>query len=203
MRCFELTDTRIIEGLKVQPGPDQPHVNITSDGELYAPIDPALATLIAKASAARSSPIRMRFATVMNDGEFLTSSKQGNEALVRVDVSAARGGKVTLSASNDRGETFENQRVVKCFGPFPSLGIYILAPALAIPLEQRPWTMGTQRLELAIVMLPGASFRIFRSKTEMGIPANSYVLWTGAKLEMTRTQSREQRPQGSDAQASV
>jgi hypothetical protein len=203
MRCFELTDTRIIEGLKVQPGPDLPHINITSDGELYAPVDPTLTALIARASMARSSPIRLRFATVMNDGEFIAASKQGNEALVRVDVSAPRGGRVTLSASNDRGETLEGQRVVKCFGPFPSLGIYILAPALAIPVEQRPWTVGAQRLELAIVMLPGASFRISRSRTELGIPMNSYVLWTGTKLEMTRVQSHEQRPQRSDAQASV
>lgn len=202
MRCFELTDTRIIEGLRVQPGPDLPYINVTSDGELYCPIDPSLHSLIARASAARSNPIRMLNVTVMPDGESITSCTPGTEALVRLDVSASRGGKVTLSASNDRGEVIERGRVVKRFGPFPSVGTAVMCPLLNLPFDERPWTLGAPRLEMMIVMTPGASFRIFRSRTSGGIPMNSYILWTGMKLEMTKVQ--EQRPPRASAlQATV
>jgi|HubBroStandDraft_1064217.scaffolds.fasta_scaffold40542_5 hypothetical protein len=188
MRCWELTDKGITEGLRIDvPGQAQPKVNITSDGELYFPIDPELTPIIKKGASEHppDSVPKMLCATVMPDGESLTSCVKGSEALVRIDVRAARGGRVILSAANDRGEVLEGRRVTTAFGPFPPLGISVLLP-MSLPFDKQPWHMGQEHLELAIVMIPGSEFRIFRTRPPAGVRPVDFVKWTGAELRINK-----------------
>lgn len=96
----------------------------------------------------------------------------------------------------------DGRRVSKCFGPFPPMGVSVLAPTLPLhrivdktnsadkiyadpQFNTRPWALGAVRLELAVVMMPGASFRIHREPPPAGVPATSYALWTGHQLNVT------------------
>jgi hypothetical protein len=196
MRCFELTDRRVVEGLRVYPGTDLPHVpperrvphvvKVSSDGELFFPLDVSITPVLQRMAEVRPGSVpRMHCAMVMPDGESLTSCRPSQEALVRIDVTAGRGGKVFLTAANDRGEVVDGRRITRCFGPFPSLGVAVLMPMTSDRYDKRPWSIGMSRLELAAVMMAGASFRIHRTVPPPGVRATSYVDWTGHQLKVT------------------
>lgn len=184
MHCFEINDQRVVEGLRVQPDPKAPFIEITSDGVHFISIDPKLAELVQRAAANDRRPIRIERLTMSPGGDCFTSGGREDTALVRIDVSSGKGGLVTLSAANDRGEKLERNRVTKSFGPFPPLGIVVHGPEEAKTHEL--WTSGAPRLELFVEMAVGASFRIVRTRPIHGVPSIAFVTWTGKKLDMTK-----------------
>ena len=192
MHCFELSDRGVTRGFSVHEDPVAPRVNVTPGGDFFLPIDSDLAPLIREARKREENPdsvLRMRCATVMQDGESLTSANPGQEALVKINISAAPGGKVTITSANDRGEVLKGRRVEVSFGPFPSTGISVLLP-ISLPVHLQPWTTGAERLDLVAVMAPGSEFRIVRSKAATGVRPIDWVKWTGYHLLLNSERKR-------------
>lgn len=193
MRCFELGDRGIVEGFAVREEP-VPCVDVTRDGNFFFPIDEGLVPLIREARKKVGSPdsvLRMKCATMMANGEALTSDAPGTDALVKINVSASPGGKVMITAANDRAEVMNERRrrVEVSFGPFPPLGASVVLP-MSLPFDQQPWHVGAQELALVAVMNPGSEFRIARTKAGPGVRPVDYVKWTGFHLTLNSVRRR-------------
>lgn len=189
MQCFELNDRGVVPGVVVQPDPD-PTINISANGEFFLVLDKKLTPLVRQCEReSRGRPIRARNLTIVTtpEDEYVTTCRPTKEALVHLSVSAAPGGKVTLSAADDRGQVARGDEIATSFGPFPSLGISVLGPQ---HWKNKPWENGTSHLDIVLVMMKGASFRIFRSSAPTGCNRVTYVKWNGAHLDITKPMKR-------------
>lgn len=191
MRCFELNDTRVMEGLRVDVDDEKiPHVKVTANGELFFTVDPSLKDLILRAYEEEERPIRLRQATFTPNFDLAPTDKT-EEALVRLDLRSPQGGLISLSAANDRGEVLNGNRVVKSFGPFPPMGVDVLGlPGKTKIWSEQPWNQGTRNLELVITMKPGSSFRISRTRVQPGVTYTTFVSWSGKVLDMAKVRGR-------------
>lgn len=193
MQCFELTDHGVTIGLRVEAHPT-PHVTLSSDVEKadYFNLDHRLSPLIQKTkSLCPDGLLRIRNLTIVrtpNEEDYMTTCPPDRTALVYLRVSAARPrGVVVLQASNNRGEFCRGDEIVPWFAPFPSLGISLLSNPYG---KDMPWMDGLPSIELALVMMKGASFRIFRTEAPRGVQRATFVKWTGSSLEATKPMGR-------------
>lgn len=180
MRCFELRHHDLVEGLLINPGPDAPHINITSNGEFYFPLDEKLARFYLKQP--KIAPIRMLRAEMAKDEQSLTVARQNDRtALLRLDLCGGQNGLVHITSSVYE-EVVLKDRVEPVFRQFPPCGVRVVGEHA----DPTPWSIGSERLELAITMMPGSSFRIHRTGNLGNHKANSYVRWNGFKMFVTK-----------------
>jgi hypothetical protein len=181
MRCYELNDSGTVEDLRVEPESERilPHVPVAQNGEFCFALDDALTTFLERVPAI--APIRLDRAVFSQQG-VLAVGKAGDVALVRLDVHAGEGGRVFLSAANERREWSVRNRVMKGYGSFPPVGITVVGPN---ELEPPIWVQGSDRIELALTMDPGSSFRIQRTGKRRGMPRTCFVTWSGSELRLS------------------
>lgn len=182
MHCWELGTDVTRQGLRVQALPE-PHVNLTEDGEFFFSINPKEKELLERV-ASTGEPFRAMHLEFEAGKDFFSfCSPASNKALVLLNIRDPAGGKIALTAANDRGELCTGEQVSTSFGPFPSVGIELVGG----PTNAKSWERGAEHLVLCITMLPGASFRILRTRLMM----ESYIKWNGTVLRTGTTPSQE------------
>ena len=181
MRCYELNDSGTVEGLRVEPESERelPHVPIAQGSEFCFALDDTLTAFLEQVPLV--APIRLDRAVFREQG-VLAVGKAGDVALVRLDIRAGEGGRVFLSAANERTEWLVRNRVMKGYGAFPPVGVVVLGPS---ELEPPIWVQGSDRIELALTMDPGSSFRIQRTGKRRGMPRTCFVTWSGSELRLS------------------
>lgn len=177
MKCYELKDDTLREGLLITDESGSPRINITTDGGIFLPLDTRLADVYQRAP--KIAPIRQHTAILGKDRRTLSSPRKTDQlALVRLSVAGGENGTVSLSGcAFDENVNEHEGRVDKLYRPFPSQGIELLGNYE----EPEPW-FGSDRLELALIMLPGASFRVSRDGQLHGARMHTYLYWNGYKL---------------------
>ena len=186
MHCFELRQNELLEGIPVTSGPEVPRVNVTGNGEYYFPLDDRLVRAV-NMRVVKQLECRLKWARVSNDGECLTTvDKNDRVALVRLALRGGIGGQVTLTSCAYQEMVVNagkpNEEVTKLFRGFPSAGVTIMG-AQATCEDPTPWSVGCESLELAVAMIPGASFRIHLTG-QIGRHQNveTFVRWRGHRL---------------------
>lgn len=182
MKCYELKDDTLREGLLITDESGPPRINITTDGAFSLPLDPRLADVYRRAP--RIASIRQHYATLGRDRKTISTPKKSDQlALLRLSVRGGENGDVSLTGcAFDEDVNLDEGRVDKLYRPFPSQGIELLGDSP----EPGPW-FGTDFLELALIMIPGASFRVSRSGQLHGARMHTYLYWNGYKLIDTPT----------------
>jgi hypothetical protein len=186
MQCFELTNNGVVKGLQVHAHPE-PHINLTSDGSLWMDFDKRYTQLVQKAVTKyprRTLIVHNLKVVVESDHNiYVKPCRTEMEALVYIRLTAKPKGLVFLSALNDRKEVCRRNTIVPFFAPFPPYGISVLgSPYKGMRDDEMPWIEGAQEIELTIVMMRGACFRIFRSAPK-GVNLGTSVTWTGWNLK--------------------
>ncbi len=179
MKCFELRDDMMKEGLLVSNDAGLSCVKITMDGQRVLPLDKMMANAFDRAP--KLAPIRLIYATLTKDLKSIACSRKADRcALLRIDVGAGQGGQVSLSACSFQDNLTENGVVQKLYSTFPPQGVQVLGAYD----EPEPW-FGDQRLELVMIMLQNASFRINRTGRLGELRQNTYIQWDGFRLRIT------------------
>lgn len=178
MKCFELKNDTLREGLLIDDESGLPRINVSSDKKKYLELDARLTAIYQRAP--KIAPIRMHYAALSKDRKTISMSKKNDHlALLLICALAGQGGDVTLSGCAFQETVMPGEaRVQKLYGPFPSEGIEVLGE---VP-EMAPWFGGATVLELAVLMLPGASFRVTRTGKVHAARPHTYLYWNGYQM---------------------
>lgn len=189
MNCYELTcgaaqsGLHKLEGLRIGVEAEGPRVNITADGELYLSLSPEMVRFLIE-KVPPVAPVRL-FRACFSGVDLDFEKRPDRGALVRLQLMAPPKGSFRLTAcayaefiQQSRGP----RRLGKQFDPFPSMGIRLLH-AGDFDKVNPPWGVGASHVELAMVMDPGAGFRVQRVHPGGGM--ESFVRWDGASLRIS------------------
>ena len=178
MKCFELKNDILREGLLIDDDAGLPRISLSSDKKSYLELDGRLKGIYERAP--KIAPIRMHYMSLSKDRKVVGMPRKNDRlALLLLFVAAGQGGDVTLSACSYQETVYEGEeRVKKLYAPFPPVGIEVLGE---VP-EAAPWYGGATILELAIVMMPGASFKVSRTGKVHAARPHTYLYWNGFQL---------------------
>jgi hypothetical protein len=124
------------------------------------------------------------FLEFQEDGTLGLSRTSDRMAFVRIDVRAGAGGAVTLS-SGGYADVFIKEEVQKCFHQFPPVGIRVVGMDRAEALDEgEPWTIGASHIEVAVMMVKGACFRVHRTGNLRQLRKDLFVEWNGFKMDV-------------------
>lgn len=188
MRCFELRDDTLVDGLAIDVEGGSPRVSVAYSGGSFVALAPEPAKEVLRCPEPWRDGLRLYRTDVTNEG--LNSPKKNDRmALVRLDVRGGQGGLVTLTSGAYEDLLLEKeQRVEKGFRLFPPVGVSIVEEEEA-PDGISPWIVGAEHLELLIVMQHGACFRVHRTGNLKGLLRDLFVEWhayEGPKLRPSK-----------------
>jgi hypothetical protein len=177
MKCFELKNDTLREGLLIEDDAGLPRINLSSDKKNYLEFDNRLKEVYQRAP--KIAPIRMHYLSMSKDKKRVSTPRRNDRlALLVLFVAAGQGGDVTLSACSYQDTILPGEeRVHKAYAPFPPTGVNLVT-------EVPPfvWAGGAATIELSVVMMPGASFRISRTgKLHVARP-HTYLYWNGHQM---------------------
>lgn len=182
MKCYELKDDTLREGLLISDGSGPPRICVTGDEALSIPLNDSSVSIYKKVPPL--APVRMKYAAFTKDRqELLFSKKVDKTALVRLEIRGGAGGLVTCtSCAFGQAQKDDSIEVEKVYEVFPSVGIEVLGDHWEFPY---PWTAGAERIELLLTMHPHSQFRVFRTGHLRGLRKNMFVSWDGFELMVT------------------
>ena len=185
MKCFELKNDTLKEGLPITDVAGLPRVNVTRDGSTFLAFDERLQQTRAKAPKIAGYELRLLDASLTKTLRTLTPPKfkhgvlvNDKLALLLLTLDGGKDGDVTLSACAFEEAILDADRVDKLYRPFPPQGIEILGTFEEPP----PWCGGSTALDLALIMIAGASIRIARTGHLTNARRTTYLSWTGYEL---------------------
>ncbi len=193
MKCFELKNDTLREGLLITDEAGPPRVNVTTSGSFFLPLDSHLASIYRQAP--KIAPIRQHEVTLSRDLRTLSSPRRHDRmALLLLHLEGGQEGDVSLSSCAFEERVPEtNERVEKLYRTFPSQGVRVLGDHP----EPEPWFGEAKILELVVVMLAGAAFRITRTGRHDS-RVNTFLHWNGFRMIDTphkkKTQPRPDYP---------
>lgn len=204
MKCFEIGEEGVEEGILVTFSPNGPCVVLGSGSrEEAVPLGLGLARLFTEEDAAEDREVRLKWADLVHqktkegalpqneepsvDGTFLLTQERNprdRRALVKVDFTRQPGvfDQTTLTA-NSYSEVFNETKdaVIRKFHEWPPIGIN----AKVGGYHEKKSKQGNEDvieevLVLLLEMLPGSSFRIMRGHA-VAIP-EVLIVWNGKTL---------------------
>lgn len=188
MRCFELRDDTLNDGLLIDLEGGSPRVIVDYSVSSFVALAPEPAQEVLRCPEPWRDGLRL-YRTDVTDEGLNTPKKNDRMALVRLHVNGGRGGLVTLTSGAYEDLLFEKeQRVEKGFRQFPPVGVNVVEEA-ETPDGLAPWIVGAERLELLIVMQHGSCFRVHRTGNLKGLLRDLFVEWhayEGPKLRPSK-----------------